>query len=390
MNSHIKRIPYGQAEYGTLRSDNCYYVDKTPFIPLLEASPRYIFFIRPRRFGKSLWLSVLQYYYDINDNDRFEEMFKGTYIFDHPTEARNSYLVMTFNFAAVNPDPRYVQESFEENSRTVIRNFLLRYEQFFIGKEQEEILSLNRTEHMLRELFIRIARKRLKLFMFIDEYDNFANTILSSSGKNEYEKLTRGQGFFRFFFNLLKTATSEKGSGLDRLFITGVSPVTMDDVTSGMNIGENLSMDPGFNEMVGFNESEVRDILTCYTRDMEYRKTVQEYFYTMKLWYNCYRFSEEAESYIFNSDMVLYFIKEIRKTAKRDMPRDMIDHNIRIDYTKLRHLMLTDRKLNGNFSELKKKSLKTGKPVALFKSAFPWNWYWPLIILFHCYITSDC
>ncbi|MDM8523723.1 AAA family ATPase [Desulfococcaceae bacterium HSG8] len=138
MNPRIKKIPYGQAEFGTFRSDNCYYADKTRFIPLLEASPRYIFFLRPRRFGKSLWLSILQYYYDINDKDRFEEMFKGTYIGDNPTDERNSYLTMMFNFAAVNPDLRYIEESFEDNGRVVVKNFLLRYDRFFTDREREK------------------------------------------------------------------------------------------------------------------------------------------------------------------------------------------------------------------------------------------------------------
>ncbi len=370
MNQQIKRIPYGQAEFGTLRRDNCYYVDKTRFIPVLESSPKYIFFIRPRRFGKSLWLSVLQYYYDINDKDRFEEIFGDTYIFDHPTEERNSYLIMTFNFAGVNPDIRYIEESFEDNGRCVTEDFMLRYSRFFTESEQEKVFSLNRTEQKLRQIFALITRKKLKLYMFIDEYDNFANTILTTYGKSEYEKLTHGHGFFRFFFNLLKTATSVKGSGLDKLFITGVSPVTMDDVTSGMNIGENLSMNTYFNELVGFNESEVKELLTYYTNDLKSGKTVQEYFDVMTIWYNRYRFSEDAETFVFNSDMVLYFIKEIRKPSKRDLPRDMIDHNIRIDYTKLRHLILTDQKLNGNFSELKK-IMEKGETRCHIQISFP-------------------
>ncbi len=369
MNNKIKKIPYGQAEFGSLRSRNCYYVDKTHFIPILEASSQYIFFIRPRRFGKSLWLSVLQYYYDINDKDRFEDMFKGTYIFDHPTAERNSYLMMAFNFAGVNPDIRYVEESFEENSRTMIEDFLLRYEQFFTGTEQEKILSLNRTEHRLRELFTRIARKRLKLYMFIDEYDNFANTILSTVGKKEYEKLTHAQGFFRFFFNMLKTATSEKGSGLDRLFITGVSPVTMDDVTSGMNIGTNISLDPRFAELPGFTASETMEMLRYYNESAKLDMDTNLCFHVMEQWYNGYQFDKKArKDKVFNFDMVLYFI--MKYMIENEMPNDLIDQNIRIDYAKLRHLMLADRKFNGNFSELKK-IIETGETECELKPGFP-------------------
>jgi len=368
MNRNIKKIPYGQAEFGTLRTDNCYYVDKTRFIPLIEASPRYLFFIRPRRFGKSLWLSVLQYYYDINDKDRFEEMFGDTYIFDHPTENRNSYLIIAFNFAAVNPEPLYIRESFEDNGRAVVEDFLKRYSQYFSLSVQKEILSLPTTEALLRRIFSYTARDGLKLYMFIDEYDNFANTILSASGKEEYEKLTRGQGFFKFFFNLLKTATSDKGSGLDRLYITGVSPVTMDDVTSGMNIGKNLSRSQKFNELIGFTEDEARAFLTYYAPAEMSDKDIRACFEVMKRWYDNYQFSNHAENVVFNSDMVLYFILELNDTGA--LPEYMIDQNIRIDYTKLRHLMLTDRKLNGNFSELRT-IIETGGTQCELQDSFP-------------------
>ena len=368
MNQKIKKISYGQAEFGTLRSDNCYYVDKTRFIPLLEASPRYVFFVRPRRFGKSLWLSVLEYYYDINEKDRFDEMFGGTYISDHPTENRNSYLIMTFNFAAVNPDPLYIRESFEDNGRAVAEDFLKRYPQYFSRSEQEEILSLPTAEGLLRRIFSHTARSGLKLYMFIDEYDNFANTVLSVSGKDEYEKLTRGQGFFRFFFNLLKTATSVKGSGLDRLFITGVSPVTMDDVTSGMNIGKNLSRSDKFNELIGFTGDEVSDFLAYYARPEMSDRDIRACLEVMRLWYDSYKFSNHAKNALFNSDMVLYFLTELTDTG--GLPEDMVDQNIRIDYTKLRHLMLTDQKLNGNFSELRK-IIEIGETQCELQVSFP-------------------
>lgn len=369
MDQKIKRIPYGQAEFGTLRSDNCYYVDKTRFIPLLEDSSRYVFFLRPRRFGKSLWLSVLEYYYDIRDKDRFGEMFGDTYIFDHPTEERNSYLIMTFNFAAVNPDPLYTMESFEDNGRTVVEDFLKRYPQYFRDPERKEILSAATTEGLLRRIFSHTARHGLKLYMFIDEYDNFANTILSVSGRDEYEKLTRGQGFFRFFFNLLKTATSKKGSGLDKLFITGVSPVTMDDVTSGMNIGENISLDARFSELLGFTVSEVKEILQYYQFSILPDMDTDSVFCTVEQWYDGYQFDKKGKTgKVFNSDMVLYFIKEYMKD--NEMPSDLIDQNIRIDYTKLRHLILTDRKFNGNFSELRK-IIETGETQCRLQVSFP-------------------
>jgi len=294
MNQPIKKIPYGKAEFGELQRNNMYYADKTAFIPLLESASDYLFFIRPRRFGKTLWLSVLQYYYDINEKENFEEVFRDTYILKHPIGPRHTYLIMAFNFAMVNPDSRYLEELFEENGKTMIRDFLKRYERFFNTEEQLEILALKRTEHQLREIFSIISRKRLKLYLFIDEYDNFANTILTTDGTSAYLNLTRGQGFFRFFFNLLKNATSAKGSGLNKLFITGVSPVTMDDVTSGFNIGDNISLDARFNQLLGFNQDEVRELLRHYQNASAGFTDIDHYLEMMAVWYDNYKFDRKG------------------------------------------------------------------------------------------------
>ncbi|HOT92458.1 MAG TPA: AAA family ATPase, partial [Anaerolineae bacterium] len=174
----VKRIPYGIADYRRMKLDNMYYVDKTRFIPLIEAAPYYLFLIRPRRFGKSLWLSLLQHYYDINAQDEFEALFGNTWIGANPTPDRNSYLVMTFNFAAVSPDLNEVRQSFEANGETVIRDFLARYERYFSPQEQGQIMDFPTVADRLRELFAQTTRKGLRIYLLIDEYDNFANTIL--------------------------------------------------------------------------------------------------------------------------------------------------------------------------------------------------------------------
>ncbi|OQY57075.1 MAG: hypothetical protein B6245_17540 [Desulfobacteraceae bacterium 4572_88] len=365
---HIRRIPYGIADFEKIRYNNLYYVDKTKYIPVLESSSYYVFFIRPRRFGKSLWISVLENYYDINKKDLFWKIFGDTWIGKNPTEERNAYLIMTFNFSLVNPDIQFVHNSFELNGKAVIKDFLQRYEPFFNEKAREAILSLSSAADQLRELLFHAFRENLKIYMLIDEYDNFANTILSTSGEQAYQDLTHGGGFFRYFFNLLKGGTSRGDSGLAKLFITGVSPVTMDDVTSGFNIGENLSTDPDFNGLLGFDEEEVRGMLNYYrqagliTLDQEFCLGL------MREWYDSYRFSKYADVRMFNSDMVLYFIREV---LKRDaLPDELIDQNIRIDYGKLRHLMLTDQKLNGNFSQLQRIT-EAGETVCKVEPSFP-------------------
>jgi len=289
MNSTpIKRIPYGLADYGRMREDNSYYVDKTRFIPLLEAQPYFLFMIRPRRFGKSLWLSVLQHYYDINRKDEFDALFGGTYIGEHPTAERNSYLLMFLNFAAVNPELDKVQASFEDNGRAVVEDFLIRYRAYFDIEKQREILAVPTLEGQLRRIFFHAQREKLKVYLLIDEYDNFSNTILATVGEQAYHNLTHGGGFFRHFFNLLKSATAGQTSGLGRLFITGVSPITLDDVSSGFNIGTNLSLDARLNEMIGFTEAEVRTMLDYYLDVGLLPLPVDECLTLMRAWYNNY------------------------------------------------------------------------------------------------------
>ncbi len=366
--STVKRIPYGVADYRRLREGNGYYVDKTRFIPLLEAQPYYLFLIRPRRFGKTLWLSVLQHYYDINLQDEFEALFGGTYIGANPTAERNRYLVMVFNFALVNPETGNVQESFAENGRSVVQDFLIRYERFFPETVAQDILATPRLEDQLRRLFFHATRERLPIYLLIDEYDNFANTILTQEGENAYHTLTHGAGFFRFFFSLLKGATGGQISGLSRLFITGVSPITMDDLTSGFNIGRNISLYPQFNELLGFTEEELVTMVRYFQEAGHIPNMLDTYLDLMRQWYNHYRFARQATTQLYNTDMALYFLDALATTGA--IPEELIDQNIQIDYGKLRHLITMDRKLNGNFSRLRT-IVETGEITSRVVPSFP-------------------
>jgi len=364
----VKRIPYGIADYRRMKLDNMYYVDKTRFIPLIEAAPYYLFLIRPRRFGKSLWLSLLQHYYDINAQDEFEALFGDTWIGANPTLDRNSYLVMAFNFAVINPDVRLVQPSFEQHGTAVLGDFLERYPQYFDPAECAAIMTPPTTADRLQELFFRAARKGLRIYLLIDEYDNFANTILTTAGETAYRDLTHGAGFFRYFFNLLKGATSGTMSGIARMFITGVSPITMDDVTSGFNIGANISLHPEFNTLLGLTEDELLGMLTDYHTAGLLPADPATYLPVMREWYGRYRFSDEAQAYLYNTDMVWYFVKEAQ--GRETLPPHLLDQNIRTDYGKLRHLLTVDRRLNGNFSRLRE-ILETGETAANVAVSFP-------------------
>jgi len=347
----IKKIPYGDSDFGKIIEQNKLYVDKTRFIHELESLPDYIFLIRPRRFGKSLWINLLQYYYDCNRKDQFDGLFKDTFIGQNPTPIKNRYMTLAFNFAMVDPKYDGIQDAFQRYVDKVINDFLERYLQYFANEKISEIRSYASIDEKLQDLFFYCARNQLKVYMFIDEYDNFTNTILTTTGKKEYLELTQGEGAFRYFFNLLKGLTSMPDSGLDKLFITGVSPVTMDDVTSGFNIGTNVSLDTNINEFMGFTESETRDILQYYHRAGRLSLDLDFCMDIMKQWYNNYCFAPDTQTVLFNSDMVLYFVQQAMKGTK--LPKKLIDQNVKIDYNKLRYLITIDKRLNGNFSRLK-------------------------------------
>ncbi|CAK0772214.1 AAA-ATPase-like domain-containing protein [Gammaproteobacteria bacterium] len=356
------RIPYGVADFVKLRRGHEYYVDKTHFLPILEAAGRFLFLIRPRRFGKSLLQSVMECYYDQRWEPHFDELFHDTWIYSHPAPEKHRYLVLRFDFSMVNPDSRYLEQSFEDYIRITLWAFVQRYEACLPLALGREILAETNSATRLSRLFQEMERLSLPLYLFIDEYDNFANTLLVSEGQQRYQILTHGGGFFRYFFALFKGATGQTGGGLSRLFITGVSPITMDDVTSGFNIGLNISLDADFNALLGFTEAEMVTLFGVFGQDYPRYRPI------LRPWYDQYRFAFDAGDYITNSDMALYFLQHLHRHGKP--PRDLIDHNVRIDYGKLRHLIQLGRRLNGNFERLRQ-VIETGEAVAEVLPSFP-------------------
>ncbi len=339
------------ADFIDIRQHGYYYVDKTRYIPIVERAGRFLFLIRPRRFGKSLWLAVLACYYDLYRKDQFDAIFKGAYIHSHTTPEKSSYLLLRFNFSAVNPTLSKVESSFEDHCHIAFYAFGEKYKNLLDDSYYKGMERMGSSSSKLDFLFKYSQMKGLKVYVLIDEYDNFANTILSQSGKEKYMELTHGEGFFRHFFNVLKVGTTEEGSGVGRLFITGVSPLTMDDVTSGFNIGMNISMSGPFNEIMGFTGEEVREMISYYCDNGVITGEPEYHYEIMNRWYNNYRFSGKSQSRLFNTDMVLYYINNFLLSG--DMPDNLIDHNAKTDYLKLRHLVVTDKEFNGNFSRLK-------------------------------------
>ncbi len=369
MTSSIMNIPYGISDYEAIRSRNFYFVDKTRFIPHLEQH-NFVVFIRPRRFGKSSWFSLLQGYYDKKLKDQFDLLFAGTDIGQNPTAERHQYCILSFNFSLVSSSLDLVESRFEEYTQLCLEFFLHRYAEDFPTSIAESIRSAPSIHSQLNRLFVYVAERGIKLYVLIDEYDNFANSILVQSGAPAYHDLTHGEGFFRHFFTILKGGASGHGAGISRLFLTGVSPVTLDDVTSGFNMGDNLSLTSEFDEMLGFTESEVRGILKYY-RDAGYvNLEVTEALAVMKEWYNGYRFSKTSHTDVYNTDMVWHFIKECKTNQESPIPDRLIDDNVRIDYGKLRHLILVNRQLNGNFDRLRT-VLDEGQVVSEVVTSFP-------------------
>ena len=344
------RIPYGEADFRRIRWNRWLYVDKTRFLRRLE-DERYAFLIRPRRFGKSLWVSLLENYYDRFWADGFDATFAGTDIGQHPTGEQRRYVTLRFDFSTVNDKLETLEREFETYCFIELRGTLRRHPDLFPDAAVRDILAPPSIATKLSELFRYAGDHDIPLYVLIDEYDNFANTVLAYHGAEAYHSFTHGGGFYRNFFATLKSGAGRTGGGLERLFITGVSPITMDDVTSGFNIGTNISLEPDFNEMVGFTESEVRRLVETYRDLGVFNQDVDTTMGIMGQWYNGYRFSEEAETDLYNSDMVLYYLKH--SIPNRDVPTYLIDTNVRIDYGKLRHLLVTGRQLNGNFDLLR-------------------------------------
>ena len=366
MASPFPQVPYGWADFEAMRTEGCLYVDKTRFLRELERR-RYVFLIRPRRFGKSCWVALLESYYDRTRADRFRTLFGGTDIGRRPTANRHRYVILRFDFSAFDATAETLRERFDAYCRTMVRRSLERNADLFPEPVRRRILSAPAMDGVLTELFGYAGDRGIPLYVLIDEYDNFANTVMAHRGADAYRSFTHGAGFYRGFFAVLKAGTGQ-GGGVERLFVTGVSPITMDDVTGGFNIGANVSLEPEFNEALGFTETEVRTVLETYRAHGAFSQSVDGAVDLMREWYDGYRFAEDAATDLYNPDMVLFYLD--RSVPNRRGPKDPIDANVRIDYGKLRHLLVTGRRLNGNF-DLLRQVIAHGRVDSGIRAGFP-------------------
>ena len=324
----MKKLPYGISDYGRLVENDYYYIDKTKYIEELEnLSEPYIIFLRPRKFGKTLFTSTLENYYDIKKVDEFEKLYGNTYIGKNSTKLKNSYHILKFNFSGIDTsDEEKTMKAFKEKVTISITGFVNKYNiDFFVNPELS-------TEGLLGSLIeaFKTQREKEKIYVIIDEYDHFANELLGFN-TNQFKNLVSKNGKVRKWYETLKEGTE---SVIDRIFITGVVPITLDSLTSGFNIGADITQRSKFNEMMGFTKAELVKMM----EDIEIAKEEQkELLPIMKENYDGYKFSVDGKEKIYNSNMCLYFLN--RYLEQRKMPTQLIDVNIASDYSKLGRML---------------------------------------------------
>lgn len=341
MEQQVKLVPYGVADFATVIEQNLYYVDKTMFIPELEKQPRNLFFIRPRRFGKSIFLSMLYSYYDCTQSHKFQSLFGNLWIGQHPTSLQGKYQVLFLDFSQITGNIDKLETKFNSYLSINLDAFVRQYSEYYQA-EMEEILAQEDFEEKMELIFKAAKAHQYHLYLIIDEYDNFTNVILNERGENVYHAITHADGFYRDVFKKFK-------GNFERIFMMGVSPVTLDDVTSGFNIGWNISIKPEFDEMLGFSTTDVVEMFTYYKEhgSIPVDSDIDAIVNDMKPWYDNYCFAEEAlkkKTRMFNCDMVLYYLRNYMDNGCS--PRQMIDPNTRTDYGKMKKLLQFD-KLNG-------------------------------------------
>ena len=366
MSNDIKRIPYGISDFKQVQQEGLYLVDKTMYFEKMERAGHFLFLVRPRRFGKSLFLSMLEAYYDINEKDNFHTLFKELYVETHPTKEMGQFQVLHLDFSLVGSDIENLEANFNRAYGQELDSFVEYYAKYYNSSFVEKVHNEASAVGKLNLVRIEAKRRGLKLYLVVDEYDNFTNNVLNIKGYDAYHALTHGTGFYRDVFKIFKAM-------FDRIIMLGVSPVTLDDLTSGYNIAQNMTIDPRFNQMLGFSETEVRQMIRYYKKVGAIGSEISEdsIIDEIKPWYDNYCFAEESfgtEPSMFNSDMVCYYMNSLVNTGRK--PKEMVDPNTKTDYKKLRNLIEV-----GDMTEERRQTIydivHTGYTISTIKSYFP-------------------
>jgi len=353
----MKRIPYGISNFEVLRNKGYLYVDKTNYIEILDNYAPYQFFIRPRRFGKSLFISMLENYYDINKKDKFEDLFKGLYIGKNPTDERNEFLVWKISFAGI--DAGHGEEELRKSFNFIVRSSAIQFMHKYNHILEENKQSIEDMSAEMVVAYINMISKinDKKIFVLIDEYDNFANELITGGKKNTYESILHGQGFVKVFYKAIKDATMDN---FNRIFMTGVSPIMLDDLTSGFNITMNYTLDENLNGMMGFTKEELLSVINeASITDINLKNKICE---DMTTYYNGYKFNKRGKS-VFNPDMSMYFLNKF--LSYNEYPEEMIDNNVKTDYGKVNQLAY-----NFNDKEALEEIMTTGETSTMLVDRF--------------------
>lgn len=360
----IKRLPTGISQFRSISDSNLYYVDKTMYLPKMEAVSDFLFFIRPRRFGKSLFLSMVADYYDCENYKDIDEEFQGTWIAEHPLETKGKFQVLSLDFSQVAGCADNLQDAFHVYLGIKIDAFLRKYGKYYSQKAIEAAHNAPTAGGKIAAFVGEAKEKGYQLYLIIDEYDNFTNVVLNEQGHDVYHEMTHGSGFYRDVFKTFKP-------NFTRILFMGVSPITLDDLTSGFNIATNISKDSWFNDLLGFSETDVRKMISYYQDAGMIKKTADEVIAEMKPWYDNYCFAEDSfgvEPSMYNSNMVIYYMSLLIRTGRS--PKDMRDPNSKTDYAKMKRLVRLDR-LDGDRKGVVRTIAEQGYIDATIETTFP-------------------
>ncbi len=331
------KFPYGISDFYDIITNQYFYVDRTDRISAIEETGKQLLFLRPRRFGKSLLLSMLENYYDVAKADEFERLFGHLAIGQKPTGLHNQYFVLTWDFSAVSPqgEAKNIEQGLHRYLNARIQNFAVNYRHLLSTDIQIEP-----TDAMIsfQSVLTAVQQTPYRLYLLIDEYDNFANEIMMGSQQispSRYTDLLYGEGSLKSLFKVIKSAGA--GRGLDRVFITGVSPIVLSDITSGYNVAKNIYLEAEFNDLCGFQESEIVDVLEQLVKVCNFSSDkVGKALTIMQMFYNGYCFSHRAEAFVYNPTLALYFMEHFGKDCQ--FPHQMLDSNLAMDRGKITYI----------------------------------------------------
>ncbi|MCP4698450.1 MAG: AAA family ATPase [Gammaproteobacteria bacterium] len=322
------KLPYGIYDFEAIITENYFYADRTDRIPLLEEAGRQLLFLRPHRFGKSLLLSMLENYYDLAKADQFESLFGHLAIGQNPTARHNRYFVLKWDFSAVSPqgDAEEIKQNLHDYVNVSIREFNAYYKAFL-----PDILQIYPDNALasFQSLVSAVRQTSHPLYLLIDEYDNFANEVVmnAESGGNK-QTLLSGEDTLKALFKLVKSAAA--GRGLERVFIVGISPGAMSGITSAYNVAENICLRPEFNDLCGFREEEISDMLQQTVKDCELSaRKADEALELMRTFYNGYCFNPRKQDFIYNPVLAIYFLKNLQRN--RECPQKLFDSNLSME-----------------------------------------------------------